>query len=463
MGIERFKGASLLALAIALLSIHLVFISTFTGTTSASPSPIVHCLNVGSDNNRITLFCDVNGDGVYEQVSTDGKRLTVKDINEQILWSIPTTATLTDIGSDVDGDGISDIAVSTSRKTLFYDGHGALIKIVSVENDTADNSYETSESISTTPVWWYDSVSKSVCWRADLAKEKFFVDFDGDHSTYALTDWSFWHYEYGICCNLGIAKRVPDGVNFAWAFRIGELRIDGPSAHINKADWWGPTTTEWFYYYVDDTIPPTDWIVHLQRSDGVNPIPVTEPFWYSEDWGSTWSFFNTLPGENVQITPTPGVSVTFSSVTAGGITTATTSTAGPPPPTANKIVGIADQPIYYDITTTATYSGPVYVCINYDETQVAGPEANLKLMQKVDGWKDITTSVDTGNDIICGTTTTFSLFIVAEPLLPAPPVGGIVIPVDKFALLAPWIILAVLITIAAVSIVVYRRRLVSED
>lgn len=328
-----FKGASLLALAVVLLSISLVFI----GTTSASPSPVVHCADVTSDNNRITLFGDVNGDGVYEQVSTDGKQLKVKDINEQILWSIPTTATLTDIDSDVDGDGVSDITVSTGRKTLFYDGDGALIKIVFTENYAVDYPPKTSEGAPTTPVWWYDNVSKSVCWRADLAKEKFLVDFDGDHSTAALTSWGLWHYMWGTCSDLGIVKRFPGRRLAAWAFRIGELRIDGPSAHINKADWW-PTTAEWFYYYVDDTIPPTDWIVHLQRSDGVNPIPVTEPFWYSEDGGSTWSLFTPF-------TPTP--------------------------------------------------------------------------------------------------------------------VGGIVTPVNKFALLAPWIILAALIAIAAVSIFAYRRRLLT--
>lgn len=41
---------------------------------------------------------------------------------------------------------------------------------------------------------------------------------------------------------------------------------------------------------------------------------------------------------------------------------------------------------------------------------------------------------------------------------PAPPVGGIVTPVNKLVLLVPWIVLAVLIAIAAVSIIVYRRR-----
>jgi hypothetical protein len=41
---------------------------------------------------------------------------------------------------------------------------------------------------------------------------------------------------------------------------------------------------------------------------------------------------------------------------------------------------------------------------------------------------------------------------------PAPPVGGTVRPVDKLALLAPWIVLAALIVIASASVAVYLNR-----
>jgi len=163
----------------------------------------------------------------------------------------------------------------------------------------------------------------------------------------------------------------------------------------------------------------------------------------------------TPPGKNVQVTPTPEVNVTFSTVTVGGNTTATTRTAGPAPPTGYTIVGISGQPVYYNITTTATYSGTITICMSYDETQVAGSEADLKLMQKVDGWNDITTSVDTVNNKIYGTTTSLSTFIVASPTAP---VGGIAFPVNKLALLAPWIALAALIAIVSVSVAVYWRR-----
>jgi Tol biopolymer transport system component len=138
---------------------------------------------------------------------------------------------------------------------------------------------------------------------------------------------------------------------------------------------------------------------------------------------------NTLPGSDVVVSlngglgVVGGIEVTFSEVTAAGNTTVATTSGGPPPPTGLKIVGTGGQPVYYDFNTTASFSGPVTVCIRYDESQVAGPEANLKLMQRDGGFVNITTSVDTANNIVCGTTAHMSIFIVAEAYAA---VGGMV-------------------------------------
>jgi len=100
-------------------------------------------------------------------------------------------------------------------------------------------------------------------------------------------------------------------------------------------------------------------------------------------------------------------------VTQSGDTTVTTSGTGQPPPSGFKL---GATPTYYEIASTATFSGTVEVCINYDETQFA-TERNLKLFHwNGSGWDNITTSVNTTANIICGTTTSFSPFIVAEEL-----------------------------------------------
>jgi hypothetical protein len=117
-----------------------------------------------------------------------------------------------------------------------------------------------------------------------------------------------------------------------------------------------------------------------------------------------------------------GIDLTYSNVTGGGATSVVTTTTGPPPPTGFKIVGLAELPLYFDINTDASYSGDLTVCVRYDETQVQGSESALRLMHRVgDNYVDVTTSVDTAANVICGTTTHLSIFVVAQPL---PAVGG---------------------------------------
>ena len=120
-----------------------------------------------------------------------------------------------------------------------------------------------------------------------------------------------------------------------------------------------------------------------------------------------------------------GVRVCFSSVSSAGDTTLTISTTGPPPPTGFRIVGLPGSPVvYYDINTTAGFTAPVQVCIHYDQAQGRN-EAQFKLQHRQTGFKDVTDQgyPDTVNDIICGTTSSLSLFAVMEPIAA---VGGIV-------------------------------------
>ncbi len=114
---------------------------------------------------------------------------------------------------------------------------------------------------------------------------------------------------------------------------------------------------------------------------------------------------------------TGGVETTFSTVTGSGDTSVDLVNSGPPAPAGYQIVGIAGQPVYFDINTTATFSGLITVCISYDPTQVVGPESDLKLMHYVGGaFVDITVSVDALNNVICGQTTSLSPFAVLQPV-----------------------------------------------
>src|SRR5438034_4450994 len=73
-------------------------------------------------------------------------------------------------------------------------------------------------------------------------------------------------------------------------------------------------------------------------------------------------------GTNVNVQPvdsttgTSPVTMTFSNVTQAGTTSLTTSGVGAPPPTGFKL---GNPPTYYNIGTTAVFSGPITICINY--------------------------------------------------------------------------------------------------
>ena len=101
--------------------------------------------------------------------------------------------------------------------------------------------------------------------------------------------------------------------------------------------------------------------------------------------------------------------ITFDDVTESGQTWVAVSSNGPAFPSGFNLSGN-----YYDITTTASYTGYITICINYDESQVDN-EVNLELLHYEDGaWVSVSTSLDTDTNTICGTVTSLSPFIVAE-------------------------------------------------
>jgi hypothetical protein len=134
---------------------------------------------------------------------------------------------------------------------------------------------------------------------------------------------------------------------------------------------------------------------------------------------------NTPAGTNVSTqanggaTTPGGATITFSNVTASGETTMTTTTNGPAPPSGFQL---GNPPTWFDIDTTATFTGAVTICINYGNVSFNN-ENNLKLMH-LEGstWKNVTTSKDTVNNIICGSVTSFSFFVIAEDTASSPTV-----------------------------------------
>ena len=129
---------------------------------------------------------------------------------------------------------------------------------------------------------------------------------------------------------------------------------------------------------------------------------------------------NTQPGSPVVVSPpdqtgnTP-VTLTFSSVTAGGNTTLTTSSTGPTPPAGLQL---GSPPVYYNLATTATFAGAIEICISTAGITFVG----TPVMYHFEGgaWVDVTDTARSTSTQICGTVTSLSPFALFAPTTATP-------------------------------------------
>lgn len=111
------------------------------------------------------------------------------------------------------------------------------------------------------------------------------------------------------------------------------------------------------------------------------------------------------------VQPTPNVTISFTTVASAGQTSVTTVNATDVQVPAGVQLGAV--PTIYNITTTATFSGPVEVCFDYDPSKYGTQEADLRLLHEDDGvFVDVTTSQDFTAHRICGVVSHFSQFAV---------------------------------------------------
>ena len=122
----------------------------------------------------------------------------------------------------------------------------------------------------------------------------------------------------------------------------------------------------------------------------------------------------TPTGTNVEVDFGNGVLLNYSDVTSAGVSSLQVTENGPDPPSGLQIVPV-DPPIYYNISTTAAYSGLITIQINYDEAQLnVMSEDELKLYHYDDGsFVDITIEVNTVENYIKGQTSSLSEFAIA--------------------------------------------------
>ncbi|MFZ5933040.1 MAG: PKD domain-containing protein [Patescibacteria group bacterium] len=181
-----------------------------------------------------------------------------------------------------------------------------------------------------------------------------------------------------------------------------------------------------FYYLNGDgtfSIPllPGNYRVHMVTGDYLNMGILSIAVVAGQVIDLSTTSVSVPSGQNVTVS-LAGIAVTFPEVTTPGFMTVTTTTnpQGGQPPSQYRFLGT-----YYELTTTATYTGPVTVSFTYNDADVKGKESNLKLFHW-DGttWQNITVSVDTVNNIITGLSPTLSPFAIGESLNTPPTVSA---------------------------------------
>ncbi|MDI6831372.1 MAG: IPT/TIG domain-containing protein, partial [Actinomycetota bacterium] len=120
---------------------------------------------------------------------------------------------------------------------------------------------------------------------------------------------------------------------------------------------------------------------------------------------------NTREGSDITVGLGGGDSITFSSVTAAGNTIKSPTEE----PTGEEFD--YHLPVrWYDISTSASFSGTAEVRLSYGDDYGFDEEGYRLLHKTGGGWEDVTTGVDTENNVISGRVTSLSDFAIIYPL-----------------------------------------------
>lgn len=126
---------------------------------------------------------------------------------------------------------------------------------------------------------------------------------------------------------------------------------------------------------------------------------------------------NTPAGPDQTVSLPSGVTLTFDEVDTPGLTTVTVSTHDPgTTPAPFRVLG----GYFYQIATSAGFTGPVTVALPYDPTGLTlAQQLALTIMHYENGvWTNVTTSVDTTACIVYGSVSTLSPFALAVDTTP---------------------------------------------
>ena len=162
-------------------------------------------------------------------------------------------------------------------------------------------------------------------------------------------------------------------------------------------------------------------VLHFTGQLGVNAFePAPTAAGSNVPVSTSTTFFNPITNTSTPVS----VDLTFSNVSGAGATTVTASSNTAATLNSNFAAAIDGyQAAFIDVTTTATFEGPVTICTSYPDADDDGiidgtsyPESALSFLHEEGNpliFVDRTVSRDPVNNIICAQVTSFSHFVPA--------------------------------------------------
>lgn len=153
-----------------------------------------------------------------------------------------------------------------------------------------------------------------------------------------------------------------------------------------------------------------------------NTVVATIPAGASPGWiGLTPILRNTPIGANISVQPIASanggapMSLTFSAVTQAGDTTLVLTDTGPAPANSFKIGSPAT---YYNLATTAAYSGPITICIDFTGISFSNPDdvSMWHYDANAASWTELASTVDSTANTVCASSPSLSPFVLLEPI-----------------------------------------------
>ena len=157
------------------------------------------------------------------------------------------------------------------------------------------------------------------------------------------------------------------------------------------------------------------------------------------------AFNNTQPGAGSVAQPTHPttntvpVVLTFQNVVTTGDTTVTTSPTGPTPPAG---FALGNPATYYNVETSASFSGSIQICINYSGVSFTGLGQPAIWHYAGGEWTQLATTLNAATTTACATTPSLSPFAImqstqmAQSITFTPPVSPVTYGVSPIPLSA---------------------------